>query len=196
MEQDEVKRIEAILFTTGRFMDINEISTLLGIGSPGVVKELLMKLKDEYEKRDSSLGLQELDGKFKLNIKKEYGYLANRIVSDKEMDSPTTKTLAVIAFKNPVTQSEVIKIRGNKAYDHVHFLLEQSLISSEKQGRTRLLKLTQRFYDYFDTAEKQVKEVFDKVKQEGEQGKDLSLDNMGENKEVKPENPVQVEQKV
>ena len=78
------------------------------------------------------------------------------------MDSPTTKTLAIIAYKQPVTQSEVIKIRGNKAYDHIKSLREQSLISADRKGRTRLLKVTSNFYEYFDIAETEAK---DKIKQ-------------------------------
>lgn len=176
MEQEDLlKKVEAILFTTGKFMNASELANILG-ASDGVVRELLIKLKEEYTKKNSALELQELEGKFKLNIRKEYGYLANKLAGEKEMDSPTTKTLAVIAYKSPVQQAEVIKIRGNKAYDHVGFLLEQGLISSEKFGRTRLLKLTPRFYDYFDTAEKEVKEVFLDVKKAGEQGLDLSQD--------------------
>ena len=189
MEQEEIKKVEAVLFTTGRLMDADEIANILGLAS-GVVRELLNKLKQEYDNKSSALYIQEVDGKYKLNIRKEYGYIANRILSDREMDSPTTKTLAVIAYKNPTLQSDVIKIRGNKAYDHVSFLLEQGLISSEKHGRTRLLKLTQRFYDYFDTAEREVKEVFDKVKVAGEQGKDLSQDIPAEREEVKEEQKV------
>ena len=159
MEED-LKKVEAVLFTTGRFMDIEEISKACGIGSVGYVKELIEKLKQEYSKRESALTVYEDGDKYKLNIKKDYGYLANKLVSSSEFDNPTTKTLAIIAYKQPVMQAEVIKIRGNKAYDHVQRLLESQLITSEKSGRTRILKLTQKFYDYFDTAEEKFREEF------------------------------------
>ena len=55
-------------------------------------------------------------------------------------------------------ESKVIKIRGNKAYDHIKLLKESELITAEKAGRTRLLKLTQKFYDYFDVADQILKD--------------------------------------
>ncbi len=149
--------VEAILYTLGKFVTIEELAKLAST-NPDKIKEILEQLKQDYSKRETALTIQELDNKVKLNIKKEFGHITNKLLSDKEIDSPTTKTLAIIAYKSPVKQSEVIKIRGNKAYDHVKSLRESSLISSEKFGRTRLLKLTLHFYDYFDIAKKQLKE--------------------------------------
>ncbi|HLD02926.1 MAG TPA: SMC-Scp complex subunit ScpB [Candidatus Nanoarchaeia archaeon] len=159
---NDKNKIEAILFTTGKFMSLEEIGKVSGIGSDGIVKELVEELKKSYDDSQSALYIQENEGKYKLNIRKEYGHLANQLVSSTEMDSPTTKTLAVIAWKNPALQSDVIKIRGNKAYDHINMIKEQGLVTAEKYGRTRLLKLTPRFFDYFDTAEPQVKEMLQK----------------------------------
>lgn len=155
-------KIEAVLFTIGRFVSLEDLSKFCEIGSPGVVKEALDALRNDYINRNCALEIEENEGRFKLNIRKEFGYLTNRLLSSKEMDSPTTKTLAVIAYKQPVTQSEVIKIRGNKAYEHIKSLKESSLISSERNGRTRMLKVTSNFYEYFDIAETEAK---DKIKQ-------------------------------
>lgn len=157
-------KVEAILFTTGKFMSLEDIAKFCEIGSVGYVKEILEELKRDYEQRDSALTIVQQDNLVKLNIKKDYGYLANKLVSDSELDSPTTKTLAVIAYKQPVLQHEIIKIRGNKAYDHIKLLREQNLITTEKQGRSRLIKLTPQFYNYFDTAAEEVKEQFKNVK--------------------------------
>ena len=157
-------KVEVVLFTTGRFMSLEEIAKVCEIGSVGYVKELLEELKKDYEKRDSALTLAHQDERVKLNIKKEYGYLANKLVSESELDSPTTKTLAIIAYKQPVLQHEIIKIRGNKAYDHIKILREQNLITTEKQGRSRLIKLTPQFYNYFDTSAEEVKEQFKNIK--------------------------------
>ena len=159
---EEKKKIEAVLFTTGRFMTVEEISNVTGL-TQDVVTNILTELKNEYDQKDSSLTIQQHENRFKLNIRKEYGSVTNKLVSTTEMDSPTTKTLAVIAFKNPALQSDIIKIRGNKAYDHITRLIQEGLISSEKHGRTRLLKLTPKFFDYFDTAEPAIKEKFKEI---------------------------------
>ena len=144
--------------------------------------------------RGSGLVIVQEENKWKLNIKKEYGELATKLIGSSEFDNPTTKTLAVIAYKQPVLQSAIIKIRGNKAYDHVKVLLERELITSEKHGRTRLLKLTHKFYDYFDTAEEKVKEMFKSVSEKMERKENVKDDvREGEESSLLEDNEVTAE---
>ncbi len=155
--QECKNKIEAILFTIGRFIGVDELAKLCGVGSIGYVKKALLELKEDYKGRDTSLEFIEENNKWKLNIQNEYGYLTNQLVSDSELESPTMKTLAIIAYKQPVQQAEVIKIRGNSAYIHIKELKEQNFVSAERQGRTRLLKLTKTFYDYFNISKNEMK---------------------------------------
>ena len=60
-------------------------------------------------------------------------------------------------------QSEIIKIRGNKSYDHLSQLKSDGLITSEKCGRSRMLKLSNKFFEYFDVAEKEVKDKLENI---------------------------------
>lgn len=156
-------QVEAVLFTTGKFMSVEEIAKILN-HRKDVIRKALVDLEKEYSSRDSAITLQKHENQYKLNIKKEHGGISNRLLSGKEFDSPTTKTLAVIAYKSPAIQSDIIKIRGNKAYDHIKALNESGLVTSEKKGRTRLLKLTENFYDYFDIAEKELKQKLEPIK--------------------------------
>lgn len=155
--EDYKNRVEAILFTTGRFMDVDEIARLCNIGSIGSIKEIIDELRHDYERRNTALHIANEDNKFKLSIKKEYTYLTTNLMNDSELDEPTTKTLALIAYKQPVLQSEIIDMRGNTAYDHIKMLRELGFIVSEKKGRTRLLKLAPKFFDYFDVVENELK---------------------------------------
>jgi len=107
-------KVEAVLFTLGKFVTVEEVAKTLNI-EPSKVKSALEQLEKEYSSRDSAITLQKQENRYKLNIKKEFGHLANKLISDSELDSPTTKTLAVVAYKAPVRQSEIIKIRGNFA---------------------------------------------------------------------------------
>ena len=165
MFMEDKKKIEAVLFTTGKLMGVDEIAKSADISNVEQAASLLEELRKEYESKDSALTIQVHEGKYKLNIRKEYGHIANKLVSTSEMDTPTIKTLAIIAYKNPAMQNDIIKIRGNKAYDHIMLLKEQGLITTEKSGRTRMIKLTSQFYDYFDTAAEEVKKKFEEAKQ-------------------------------
>lgn len=164
--KEEKNKVEAILFTTGRFLGIEEISKMCGIGSIGYLKEVLAELKKDYEQKGSALEITEQGEKWKLNIKKDYLHLTESLLTDCELDRPTQETLAIIAYKNPIFQNEVVKIRGTTAYDHIKLLKELDFVTSEPSGRTRVLKVTQKFYDYFDVVEDQLKAKLETLNQE------------------------------
>ena len=176
--QDDKNKAETVLFTTGRFLNLDEISKLSGIGSVGYLKELLDGLKKDYETRNGALEIISQGEKWKINIRKEYLHLTENLLTDAELDRPTQETLAVIAYKNPAQQHEIIKIRGNKAYDHIGIFKELDFVTSEPSGRSRLLKLTQKFYDYFDVVADQLQ-----AKLKEAENKEVSI----EQKEVKTE---------
>jgi len=157
--QDVKHKVEAVLFTTGKFLTIEEISNLSGLSHEEVLQEISL-LSEDYKGRDTSLEIIQLGDKYKLNIKKEHMYLTTKLLKNTELDKPTQETLALIAFKQPILQSLIIKMRGNTAYEHVKGLEQLEFITGEKKGRTRLLKITQKFYDYFDIVEDELKEKF------------------------------------
>jgi len=77
--------------------------------------------------------------------------LAGRVLSfaPKEIEAPLIRTLAIIAYKQPIKQSDLVEIRGNKSYDHVKELESRGLINAVRQSRTKLLTTTRGFADYF-----------------------------------------------
>ena len=155
--EDYLKKIEAILFTTGSFLSLEEISRMCEIGSIGYVQELLEQLKKNYQEKNGSLEVIQEGDKWKLALKKEYLSVTEKLLTESEFNKPIQETLAVIAYKQPVLQSDIIKVRGNTAYDHIKLLKEQEFILSEKKGRTRVLRLTSKFYEYFDVVAEQLK---------------------------------------
>lgn len=184
--EDIKNKIEAVLYTTGRFLDLAELSRLCGVGSIGILKDNLVELCQEYNKRNRALEIVQENDRWRLNIKKEYLYLTERLLSDADLDRPCQETLAVIAYKNPVLQSDVIKVRGNSAYDHIKILLEMGFVVSEKFGRTRILKLTPKFYDYFDIVDDTLRSKLEGVTKDdkGQQVINQSVLNEEQNKVI------------
>ncbi len=162
--QDAKNRVEAVLFTTGRFLKLEDLSKLTSIGSVGYLKQVLQDLKEDYEKKSSALEIINEKDLWRLNIRKEFLYLTESLLSDAELDKPTQETLAIIAYRQPAIQSDVTNIRGNKSYDHIKKLKEEGFLTSERFGRTRILKLTQKFYDYFDVVEDSLQTSLDAKK--------------------------------
>ena len=157
---DGKNKIEALLFSSGRKMPIEELSRLTRISSEEVIQNL-NQLRKDYENRDASLQVYEENGEWKLTIREKYASMVRRIVTDTELTKSLMETLAVIASKAPVLQSQVIKIRTNKAYDHLSELEKTGFIKRTKHGRTKKISLTEKFFNYFDLSPDQAKKKFE-----------------------------------
>ena len=156
-------KVEALLFSSARRMSIEEIGELTGIKDLEAIKNALNELKTDYESRGGSVALIEDGRHWKLNVKDHYLPIVQKIVSRTELDKPLMETLAVIAWKYPILQSEVIRIRHNKAYDHLKQLEEMEFITRNKFGRTRKITLTEKFFEYFDLPSEEAREAFKRV---------------------------------
>jgi len=153
-ETENLKKLEAAFFVSGRFMSMPEIISLTDL-NPLIIKDLISKLKEKYEKKDSAIEIIEKGYLWKMDVSSEYTYLINKLATgETEFTKAEQETLAIIAFKQPIKQSVLIKIRGNKGYDHVAKLTNLNLIKKKKEGHTNILTLTEEFYDYFNATEK------------------------------------------
>src|SRR3989338_5418358 len=137
------KKIEAILFASGRKVSLEELSKLCKTNNDEVLKAI-NELKKKFDE-DNPLLLVEDGNSWKLNVKEDFLPLVQKIVQETELSKTMIETLATVAYKAPIKQSEIIKIRTNKAYDHLAELESSGYISREKHGRTKLIKLTQNF---------------------------------------------------
>lgn len=171
---NEKNKIEALLFASAKRMNIEEISNITGIRDIDKIKSALNELKAEYEEKGSSMIIANDGDIWKLTVKDHYMPMVQKVVSQTELDRPLMQTLAVVAWKYPVVQADVVKIRHNKAYDHLKQLEEMQFITRQRFGRTNKITLTQKFFEYFDLPTKeQAREVFknivpDKVKEQVE----------------------------
>jgi segregation and condensation protein B len=169
-EIDALKKVEAVLFISGRFLNMQELISLSDL-NPLVIKESLDKLKERYEKSDSALEIIERTGLWKMDVGQEYTGIINKLATgDAEFTKAEQETLALVAYKQPMKQSVLIKIRGNKAYDHVKKFADLNLIKKKKSGHTNILTLSDEFYDYFNVSEKEGQNIL-KFKEEGEDKK-------------------------
>ncbi len=162
-ELENLKLLEAVFFVSGRFLLMPEIISLTNL-NPLIIKDLISKLKEKYEKQDSAITIIEKNNMWKMDVHSEYIFLINKLATGKtEFSKAEQETLAIIAFKQPIKQSILIRIRGNKGYDHVSKLADLGLIKRKKEGHTNIITLSDDFYDYFNVAEKDpLKEKGDK----------------------------------
>ncbi|MHB8120048.1 MAG: SMC-Scp complex subunit ScpB [Methanothrix sp.] len=139
--------IEAALFASGRTLSPKELADLSAL-SEERARALADDLATEYAARGSGIEIKSIGEGYSMQVR--FG-LAGRVLSfaPKEIEAPLIRTLAIIAYKQPIKQSVLVEIRGNKSYDHVKELEERGLINAEKFSRTKLLTTTRGFADYF-----------------------------------------------
>ena len=152
-------KVEAVLFSVGHKITIDEICKLCRSRKDEVL-EALQELRAEYDSKQSSLMLFEEGDSWKFAVRDHLISVVRKIVTETELTRSVMETLAVIAFKYPILQADLIKMRTNKAYDHLSELEKSGYISRQKHGRTNLIKLTEKFFRYFDLTEEKLKDQF------------------------------------
>jgi len=155
----DLLQTEAILFAYGRWVSGEELQQILGLTSKKL-KSQLASLQESYVEKETSLQLVQQNNQWKLTVKDQYLELVKNIVTKTELDRPTLETLGVIAFNYPILQSDVIHQRGGGAYEHIKALSEMGYVIKERFGRSYKLKLTPKFFEYFDLPKDKIKEVF------------------------------------
>lgn len=154
-EVEDLKTLEAVFFVSGRYLSMSELVALSDL-NPVLIQGLIGKLQEKYLQNDSAIEFVEKNGKWKMDVRQEYSYIINKLATgSSEFSKAEQETLAIIAFKQPIKQSVIIKIRGNKAYDHVKKFTDLGLIKKKKEGHTHELSLHDDFYDYFDVSDKE-----------------------------------------
>lgn len=146
-DKENTRKVEASLFIAGRFMTLKELVTLTDI-NPILLRRILENLEDKY--KDSALEIIRKNDMWKMDVSEGYTWLVNKLATGSaEFSKAEQETLAIIAYKQPIKQSVLVKIRGNKAYDHIKNFMERGLITRKKLGHTWELNVSDNFYDYF-----------------------------------------------
>lgn len=149
MEHREAKRvIEAALFTSPGDVPIKELAKIINI-NVAETRVLVNELIHEYEAKDTSLEIRDGMEGVRMGVKEKYDGHVSHMAASPELHKGIMKTLAYIAYKQPVRQAEVINFRNSKAYEHIKILREKGFIRKEKKGITYLIYTTPKFREYF-----------------------------------------------
>ena len=142
-------RLEAILYLKGRPISLNELSELAEESSSSI-QEALLALMAGYAQRDTALEIHENNGTYSLELKKGLGELVQNLLPV-DLSVATLRTLATIALKKRILQSELVDLRGSGAYDHIEALIAQNFIERKRQseGRSYWLTLSEKFHRTF-----------------------------------------------
>ena len=147
-EIENLRKVEAALFVAGKFLSMKELVALTDV-NPILLRDILRTLEQKY--KGSGIELVQREELWKMDVHQDFIYMSNRLATGQsEFTKAEQETLAIIAYKQPMKQSVLIKIRGNKAYDHINKFVSMGLILKKKMGHTAELNLSENFYDYFN----------------------------------------------
>jgi segregation and condensation protein B len=143
--------VEAALYVSGRPLDLKTLGSIIGARSEDKIKNVALAVAEKYRSADSPIQVFELpDGRFVMQLKGEFARSVRRLATRPLLTPGPLRTLSFIALRQPVPQAHVVRVRGKLAYGHVKQLKGMDLISDERVGRTRILRTTSNFADYFN----------------------------------------------
>ncbi len=190
MENKLKAKVEAALFLTEKPLKASAVSKIVQ-EDLDKVRQTILELIRDYETRDLGLEISDDNG-YIIQVKDEYSTLIDEFVP---LEIPTSliRTLSAIAIKQPVMQSEIIKIRGAGAYEHIKELVERDLIHKrEDGGRSPLLTTTKRFQEYFRLSKdgKSLRQVLIRQDKEAEEAEKSQEDGTFD---ASPDTPVETD---
>lgn len=158
MEQGEKNlkaAVEAILFTMGEAVSGERLAEAVGINEKELNK-CIREMQQDYELEDRGIRLVGLENAWQLCTKKEYYDILVRIThipKKQVLTDVLLETLAIIAYRQPVTKQEIEKIRGVKSDHAVNRLIEYGLVCEagrlDAPGRPLMLATTEEFLRRF-----------------------------------------------
>ncbi len=141
-------QIEAALYVAGKPLSIEILSTKLEIGKKEV-EELINELAFDYLDRSTALVIAQIGERYQMQIKSEYTEKVLKFAEGGAIAERYLRTLTIIALKQPIMKSLVIKLRGSGAYEHVKYLIENGLIEGVKKGRSQELTTSDKYAEMF-----------------------------------------------
>lgn len=152
--------VEAALFVSENPLTLDKISKILDIPMKDL-NVIIENIKKELDTDSHGIELAITPEGYQFQIKDKFLEKVSGLTTYSDMSKGVLRTLSIVALRQPITQSEIIKIQGNKAYNYIKNLEKKGLIRTEKAGRTKLINTTKEFERYFG---KSLKEIQEKLK--------------------------------
>ncbi len=142
-------RLEAILYLKGKPLTLAELAEISGSNRDEVELGLLTLMAD-YAHRTTALEIVQDGQRYSLQLRAGLADLVQDLLPV-DLSTAALRTLATIALKKRILQSELVDLRGSGAYDHIKELLAQDFIERKRQsdGRSYWLSLSEKFHRTF-----------------------------------------------
>ncbi|MCM3413414.1 SMC-Scp complex subunit ScpB [Metabacillus litoralis] len=156
--------VEALLFASGdEGLSLKQLAMVLELEEQEVM-DILSELSDSYKQKNRGIELVEVAGHYQLTTKKEHATYLKKLVEspgNASLSQAALETLAIVAYRQPITRAEIEEVRGVKTERPIQTLVSKILIKevgrAEGTGRAILYGTTKEFLEYFGL--KSIKEL-------------------------------------
>jgi len=150
--------IEAALFVSENPLSIRTLSKISGINSSRELKKILSDIKKEFDVASRGIELALTAEGYQFQVKDQFLEKVSGLTTYADISRGTLRTLSLVSLRQPILQSQIIKVQGNKAYNYIKSLEKKGLIKTEKAGRTKMINTTKEFERYFGKSLEEIKE--------------------------------------
>ena len=156
---DLITKIEAVLYLKGRPISKKDLAEITNADINSIINAI-NELKKKYCNSKSALELNEINNKYCLELKSTLNDFVEDLLPS-ELKTSELRTLATIAIKKKILQSDLIILRGSGAYDHIKELLNKNFIVKRKQkdGRSYWLSLSEKFFQTFAVSNEYLSQI-------------------------------------
>lgn len=148
---DRTAMLEAALFVADAPIGYKELTKVFGFDA-GEIPALAEDLSGRLSARSSPLEVIDSGESVFMVLKEDFAAMVYPVMRP-EISRAVLRTLSVIAYRQPILQSDLIEIRGSGAYSHVDELVKRDLVARSRSGRSYLLQTTPEFSRYFKTSD-------------------------------------------
>ena len=140
--------LEATMFGSGKSLSVKELSEALGYEEEEIAEALTSLQTTLKRRRGGALRIVEIGGKWAMEVRSD---VADHLPKETKTEMPKKllKAAALIAYHQPMPQSRLVDLLGQKAYDYVRELSQYGMIMRRRDGNTRRLTTTRRFSEAF-----------------------------------------------
>ncbi len=160
-EKETMKTIEAALFMSPDPLTVDKLKNIAAVDYSKAIKSL-ERLEEKYEERETALKINKTGKKYELTLKDPYFDQVGHLATDPDLQKAELRTLGLIAMRQPIKQSKIAKIIGNKAYRYIGELERKGFVETVKKDQTKEIKTTEKFKKYYEEKPENLKKKINK----------------------------------
>ena len=150
LPKEVLAKVEAALYASGRPLSLEEIAKVAGTASDRKAVSIARDIAKSVNGSMQAVEVAEYSGpKFAMQLKAQYTQTARKFATRPLLSRAALRTLSFIAFFQPITSSELVLRRSSTVYQHLRELEDVGFVASERRGRSKAYKTTNRFAEYF-----------------------------------------------